>query len=205
MDISLILYGEHEFNASTFNCRVSTSTLTDTYSAVAGGIGTLRGPLHGGANEAAMELIERFSTPEQAVAGVKDMFAKKEILFGFGHRVYKWGDPRNPIIRDEAIRLSELPGGNPQMIAVCRAIEDLILTEKKIHANLDFYTAPAYNMMGIPTDIFTPIFVISRTSGWGAHIIEQRMTNKLIRPTAIYTGPAHRAYVPMEARSGKSN
>jgi len=200
MDISLILYGEHEFNASTFNCRVATSTLTDCYSAIAGGIGTLRGPLHGGANEMAMELIQRFNTPEEATKGVHEMFKRKELMFGFGHRVYKWGDPRNGIIRDEAFRLSELPGGNPQMMKVAKTIEDIMINEKKIYANLDFYTAPAYNMMGIPTDIFTPIFVISRTSGWGAHIIEQRGANKLIRPTAIYTGPPHQKFVPMGER-----
>jgi len=200
MDISLILYGEHEFNASTFNCRVSTSTLTDCYSAVAGGIGTLRGPLHGGANEMAMELIQKFGTVEEARKGVFEMFKKKELIMGFGHRVYKKGDPRNPIIRDVAFDLASKPGGKPEMMDICKEIEGLLLSEKGMHANLDFYTAPAYHFMGIPTDIFTPIFVIARTSGWGAHIIEQRLSNKIIRPTAVYTGPPRQKFVPIEQR-----
>ncbi|MGH8504112.1 MAG: bifunctional 2-methylcitrate synthase/citrate synthase [Gammaproteobacteria bacterium] len=200
MNVSLILYAEHEFNASTFNARVCAATLSDFYSAVTGAIGTLRGSLHGGANEAAMALIEQFDSAEAAERGVRDLLARKQKIMGFGHAVYRERDPRNAVIKAMAKALSESVG-DARLFAVSEAIEKLMWAEKKLFANLDFYSACAYHFMGIPTPLFTPIFVMSRVAGWSAHIIEQRAHNRLIRPVADYIGPAPRPYVPIEQRN----
>lgn len=199
MNVSLILYAEHEFNASTFTARVISSTLSDIYSAVTGAIGALRGPLHGGANEAAMELIERFKTPEEAVTGVKAMMAAKQLVMGFGHRVYTEADPRNRVIKDWSRRLSE-EKGDMTLFNVSEAIENLMWDEKKLFPNLDFYSASVYHLMGISTPLFTPIFVMSRVTGWAAHIFEQRANNKLIRPGADYTGPEKLKFIELSSR-----
>jgi len=193
LDASLILYAEHEFNASTFAARVCAATLSDFYSAVTAAIGTLRGPLHGGANEAAMDLLDRFESPAEADREVRAMLVRKEKIMGFGHAVYRKCDPRNTVIKAWADRLAGTPGER-NLFQIAEAIETLIWDEKKLFPNLDFYSAPAYRSMGIPTPLFTPIFVCSRISGWSAHIMEQRADNRLIRPTADYTGPAARPY-----------
>lgn len=200
MNVSLILYAEHEFNASTFTARTIASTLSDFYSAVCGGIGALRGKLHGGANEAAMELIQKFDSAENATAGVKEMLATKQLIMGFGHRVYSEGDPRNRVIKEWSKKLCD-DGGKPELFAVSEAIETLMWDEKHLFPNLDFYSASSYHMMEIPTALFTPVFVMSRITGWAAHIFEQRENNKLIRPSADYTGPEKLDYVPLEERS----
>lgn len=200
MDSSLILYAEHEFNASTFACRVCTATLSDFYSAVTAGIGTLRGPLHGGANEAAMALIEKFASAAEARKGVQEMLARKEKIMGFGHAVYRVSDPRNATIKAWSKKLCEA-GGQRRLFEVSEAIEQLMWSEKKLFPNLDFYSASAYHMMGVPTPLFTPIFVCSRITGWAAHIIEQRANNVLIRPNADYTGPSEQPWVPIEKRA----
>jgi 2-methylcitrate synthase len=200
LDVSLMLYAEHEFNASTFAVRVCTATLSDIYSAITAGIGTLRGPLHGGANEAAMELIERFQTAQQASAGVKDMLARKEKIMGFGHAVYSISDPRNVVIKKWAQRLA-VDAGDSRLYSISEAVEKVLWDEKKLFPNLDFYSASAYHFMGIPTKLFTPLFVCSRITGWAAHLMEQRADNRLIRPNADYVGPAQRPYVPLRARS----
>ncbi|GAM20031.1 hypothetical protein SAMD00019534_032060 [Acytostelium subglobosum LB1] len=200
VDVSLILYAEHDLAASSFAARVTTSTLTDFYSAICTAIGTLRGPLHGGANEAAMKLLEQYPTPDEAEAGIMGMLSKKELIMGFGHRVYRNGDPRNPIIKEVSRTLSQAPNGNPQLFAVSERVEQVVQREKKMFPNLDFYSASTYQQVGIPTLFFTPVFVISRTTGWAAHIIEQRQDNKLIRPSAIYTGPDTRPYEPIQNR-----
>ena len=189
LDISLILYAEHEFNASTFTARVIAATLSDFHSAITGAIGALRGPLHGGANEAAMELIERFETAEAADAGVRAMLAAKDKIMGFGHRVYTTSDPRNVVIKKLSEKLSE-EVGDDRLFSVSEAIETVMWDEKKLFPNADFYSASAYHFMGIPTALFTPIFVCSRITGWAAHVMEQRANNRLIRPAADYTGPA---------------
>ncbi|MFQ5681865.1 MAG: 2-methylcitrate synthase [Candidatus Binatia bacterium] len=199
MDVSLILYAEHEFNASTFACRVCAATLSDFYSAVTAGIGTLRGPLHGGANEAAMALIQRFETPDQAREGVHEMLGRKEKIMGFGHAVYRESDPRNVVIKAWSKRLSDA-AGDTRLYPVSEAIEAVMWDEKRLFANLDFYSASAYHLMGLPTSLFTPIFVLSRITGWSAHIMEQRTANVLIRPSADYTGPEHLDWVPIQAR-----
>ncbi len=199
MNSSLILYAEHEFNASTFACRVCTATLSDFYSAVTAGIGTLRGPLHGGANEAAMELIERFQTPDQARQAVLEMLSRKEKIMGFGHAVYRESDPRSKIIKQWAQKLST-GAEDAYLYPVAEEVEKVMWAEKKLFANLDFYSAPAYHFMGIPTPLFTPIFVLSRVTGWSAHIMEQRAHNVLIRPNADYVGPDNQAWLPLEAR-----
>lgn len=199
MDVSLILYAEHEFNASTFAARVCAATLSDFHSAITAGIGTLRGPLHGGANEAAMALIERFKTPAAADKGVRKMLVKKELIMGFGHRVYRDSDPRNTVIKEWAQRLS-VETGDKRLYPVAEAIEKVMWDEKKLFPNLDFYSACTYHFMGIPTPLFTPIFVCSRTTGWAAHIMEQRANNKLIRPGADYTGPEKQRWVPLADR-----
>ncbi|MDH3647744.1 MAG: 2-methylcitrate synthase [Gammaproteobacteria bacterium] len=199
MDASLILYAEHEFNASTFACRVCAGTLSDMYSCITAGIGTLRGPLHGGANEEAMAVIERFRTPEEAATAVKGMLERKEKIMGFGHAVYKIRDPRNEIIKGWSQRLSA-GAADAHLYPVSDAIEALMKREKKLFANLDFFSASAYHFMGIPTPLFTPLFVCSRVTGWAAHIKEQRADNKLIRPGAAYTGPADRPYTPIAQR-----
>ncbi len=200
MNVSLILYAEHEFNASTFACRVCAATLSDFHSAVTAGIGTLRGPLHGGANEAAMDLIQRFRTADEAREAVREMLAQKVRIMGFGHPVYRERDPRNAIIKAWSKRLSEA-AGDTSLYDVSDAIETLMWNEKRLFANLDFFSASAYHVMGIPTPLFTPIFVISRITGWSAHIIEQRANNVLIRPSAEYTGPEPREWTPIEART----
>jgi 2-methylcitrate synthase len=199
VDVSLILYAEHEFNASTFTARVAASTLSDLYSAITAAIGTLKGPLHGGANEAAMALIERFETPDAAEAGVMDLLSRKQVIMGFGHRVYRISDPRSDIIKRWAKRLSER-SGSLTLYEVAERIEAVMWREKKLFPNLDFYSAIAYHECGIPTPMFTPVFVLSRTSGWAAHVFEQRANNRLIRPTSTYTGPEPRPYVPLADR-----
>ncbi len=199
MNVSLILYAEHEFNASTFAARVTAATLADFYSAVTSAIGTLRGPLHGGANEAAMELIAQFDNPQDAEEKLLVMLANKAKIMGFGHRVYTESDPRSDIIKGWAKKLSDAKG-DKQLYAISERIEKLMWQEKKLFPNLDFYSACAYHFCGIPTPLFTPIFVMSRISGWAAHIIEQRADNRLIRPTSDYIGPEPRAFVSIKER-----
>ncbi len=199
VDVSLILYAEHEFNASTFAARVATSTLSDFYSAIVGAIGTLRGPLHGGANEAAMELIEQFQTPDEAETAILDMLEQKQLIMGFGHRVYKISDPRSDIIKSWSQKLSE-SSGDRLPYEISERIEGVMWREKKLFPNLDFYSASAYHLCGIPTPMFTPIFVMSRITGWAAHVIEQRADNRLIRPRADYIGPEPKSFVSIEER-----
>lgn len=200
MHASLILYAEHEFNASTFTARVITATMSDVYAGITGAIGALRGPLHGGANEAAMDLIEEFKTPEQATQGILDKLARKDKIMGFGHRVYVEKDPRNVVIKAWSKRLSEDVKDTKGLYPISEAIEKVMWDQKKLFPNLDFYSASAYHFMGIPTPYFTPIFIFSRTAGWLAHIFEQRGNNKLIRPSSQYTGPDNKAFVPMDKR-----
>ena len=199
MDVSLILYAEHEFNASTFTARVCASTLSDMHSCVTGAIGSLRGPLHGGANEAAMALIEQFDTPQAAVAAIQSMFARKEIVMGFGHAIYRESDPRNAIIKGWAEKLAA-EVGDTVLYPVSCAVEKTMWDEKRLFANADFFHASAYHFMGIPTKLFTPIFVCSRVSGWTAHVMEQRVNNRIIRPSADYIGPEPRTFVPLAER-----
>jgi 2-methylcitrate synthase len=199
MNVSLILYAEHEFNASTFAARVTAATLADFYSAVTTAIGTLRGPLHGGANEAAMELLEKFKSPDEAERLLMDMLAKKEKIMGFGHRVYKDCDPRSDIIKAWSHKLAEAKH-DLLLFQVSERVEAVMRREKKLFPNLDFYSASAYHYCGIPTHLFTPIFVMSRITGWSAHIFEQRADNRLIRPSSEYTGPDPRKFIPIEAR-----
>jgi len=199
MDVSLILYAEHEFNASTFTARVCASTLSDMHSCVTGAIGSLRGPLHGGANEAAMEMIEKFSSPQQAVDGIKGMLARKDKIMGFGHAIYSTSDPRNAIIKQWAEKLAK-EANDKVLYPVSVAVEKTMWDEKKLFANADFFHASAYHFMGIPTKLFTPIFVCSRVSGWTAHVMEQRSNNRIIRPSADYIGPAPRPFVKLSAR-----
>lgn len=199
LDISLILYAEHEFNASTFTVRTIASTLSDFYSAICGGIGALRGPLHGGANEWAMALIEKFKNPDEAEKGVKEMLAQKQLIMGFGHRVYTTSDPRSAIIKQWAKKLSQ-EAGDKVIYPIAERIEKVMWDEKKLFPNLDFYSAVAYHFSGIPTPMFTPLFVMSRISGWSAHLIEQRGNNKLIRPVSNYIGPESREWPSLENR-----
>jgi 2-methylcitrate synthase len=200
MDVSLTLYAEHEFNASTFAVRVCTATLSDFHSAITAGIGALRGPLHGGANEAAMGLIQRYHSAEEAREGVRAALARKEKIMGFGHAVYTKSDPRNVAIKGWSRRLAQ-DAGDDRLFPVSEAIEQVMREEKKLFPNLDFYSASNYHLMGIPTPLFTPIFVCSRITGWAAHLMEQRADNRLIRPNAEYIGPPARAFTPIGQRA----
>ena len=199
MNVSLILYAEHEFNASTFAARVTAATLSDFYSAITSAIGTLRGPLHGGANEAAMELIERFKSPDEAEQQLKIMLENKAKIMGFGHRVYTNCDPRSDIIKKWSKKLAQ-EQGDMLLYKISERIEEGMWREKKLFPNLDFYSASAYHYCKIPTPLFTPIFVMSRITGWSAHVFEQRADNRLIRPTSEYTGPAQRPFLAIDAR-----
>ncbi|HTP65507.1 MAG TPA: citrate/2-methylcitrate synthase [Geobacteraceae bacterium] len=199
VEASLILYAEHEFNASTFAARVTASTMAGFHAAVTSAIGALSGPLHGGANEEAMRLISSFASPDEAERGIMEMLGRREKIMGFGHRVYRKTDPRSPIIQDWAKRLAEA-SGNMLLYRVSERIEEIMGREKGLFPNLDFYSASAYHLCGIPTEMFTPAFVFARIAGWSAHILEQRAANRIFRPVAAYTGPEPRVYVPLEKR-----
>jgi 2-methylcitrate synthase len=200
VDVSLILYAEHDFAASTFASRITASTLADIHSAITSGIATLKGKLHGGANEAAMLFVKDIKSIEQADAVLKSMFAKKELIMGFGHRVYKKGDPRHALIKEWSKELSNKPYGDKVLYEMSDYIEQQMLKQKGMHCNLDFFAASTYAQCGIPTYLFTPIFVISRTTGWAGHVFEQRANNKLIRPSSLYVGPPTRSYVEINNR-----
>ncbi len=199
MHCSLILYAEHEFNASTFAARVCASTLSDIHSCITAAIGTLRGPLHGGANEAAMEMIEDWQTPDEAEANIMQMLANKDKIMGFGHAIYRESDPRNALIKRWSEELSKHVG-DTHLYAVSERVESVMKREKGLFCNADFFHASAYHFMDIPTKLFTPIFVMSRLTGWAAHVYEQRASNRIIRPSADYTGPDHQEWVPIENR-----
>ena len=199
MDVSLILYAEHEFNASTFTARVCASTLSDMFSCITGAIGTLRGPLHGGANEAAMEMIEKFKSPADAKAQMASMLERKEKIMGFGHAIYRTSDPRNVIIKAWSEKLAA-ENGDTSLYDISVACEEYMWETKKLFCNADFFHASTYNYMGIPTKLFTPIFVCSRLTGWAAHVMEQRANNRIIRPSADYIGFEPRKVLPISAR-----
>jgi 2-methylcitrate synthase len=199
LDVSLVVYAEHEFNASTFACRVCAATLSDFYSCITAAIGTLHGPLHGGANEAAMELVQQFKTPEAARSRVMEMLNRKEKVMGFGHAVYKTSDPRSALVKEWSRRLASR-AKDGYLFAVFDAVEALMKEQKNLFANADFFSATVYRFLGVPTPHSTPIFVMARTAGWSAHLKEQRANNKLIRPNADYVGPKPRPFVPIEKR-----